>query len=262
MNARDRNAPGTQERISGSCGLICPLHLEQHHLSLDEAGMIPWELLASVSVTGGEDLHLLRRGGEFSIRVGARELMNSRAHGSEETLAELACDRLESLAAPVVLIGGLGMGYTLAAALRRLPEGARVEVVELLPAVVDWNMGILGHPLGDPRVSVLVRDVAEVIAGSTADYDAILLDVDNGPAAMSRNANATLYSRTGLDAAMSALGSGGVLGVWSAGPDPAFSRRLQQAGFDVHQTAVQARGAGKGGRHTIWVAVAAVARPG
>ena len=222
--------------------------------------MIPWELLGSAQVPGDSgELRLYRRGKEFSIRVNGSELMNSSAHGSEDALAELACAKIADRSRPRVLIGGLGMGYTLAAALRRLGPNARVVVAELVPELVVWNRGPLaalaGHPLEDTRVNVREVDVAQVLQAEQQAYDAILLDVDNGPEGLTRQGNDWLYSRPGLDAAFAALRPAGVLAVWSAGPNPSFSRRLRQAGFKVDEVRVRARGPRGGGHHTIWIAV-------
>ena len=222
--------------------------------------MIPWKSLDSARVPGdGTELRLYERGGEFSIRVNGCELMNSRVHGSEDALAEFACARIAGLPSPRVLIGGLGMGYTTAAALHRLGAGSRVVVAELVPAVVAWNRSFLaelaGHPLQDPRVTVREADVALILREERRAYDAILLDVDNGPAGLTRKGNDRLYTEAGLAAAFAALRPAGVLAVWSASPDRAFARRLCRAGFDVDELPVRARGAGGGSRHTIWLAV-------
>ena len=222
--------------------------------------MIPWELLDKALVPGNsKELRLYRRGREFSIRVHGCELMNSRAHGSEDALAELACARVADRPRPRVLIGGLGMGYTLASALRRLGASARVVVAELVPEVVQWNRGPLadlaGHPLQDTRVTVREVDVARILQAEHQAYDAILLDVDNGPDGLSLQSNNWLYSLAGLDAAFAALKPEGVLAVWSASPDRSFTRRLRQAGFAVDEVPVRARGQRGGGRHTIWIAV-------
>ena len=222
--------------------------------------MIPWELLGTAQVPGDSgELRLYRRGKEFSIRVNGSELMNSSAHGSEEALAELACAKIADRTRPRVLIGGLGMGYTLAAALRRLGPNARVVVAELVPELVVWNRGPLaalaGHPLQDARVNIREVDVAQVLQSERRAYDAILLDVDNGPEGLTRQGNDWLYSRPGLDAAFAALRPAGVLAVWSASPNRSFSRRLRQAGFKVDEAQVRARGPRGGGRHTIWIAV-------
>jgi len=224
--------------------------------------MIPWEFLGSAKVPGnGENLSLHRRGGEFSIRVNGCELMNSRVHGSEDALAELACARISDRHEPRILIGGLGMGYTLGAALRRLGSGARVVMAELVPEVVKWNQGSLaglaGHPLQDSRVNIRIIDVGQIIQTEPQAYDAILLDVDNGPEGLARKGNDWLYSRAGLDASFNALRPAGVLTVWSASPDSAFSHRLRLCGFEAEEVRVRARGNRGGGRHTIWIAVRA-----
>ena len=221
--------------------------------------MIPWQLLDSAPVPGGgETLRLYRRGGEFSIRVDGCELMNSRVHGSEEALAEGACARLADHPAATVLIGGLGMGFTTAAALHRLGPEARVVVAELVPAVVAWNRGPLAaladHPLEDSRVTVREMDVARILKTEQQAYDAIMLDVDNGPAGLTRTGNDWLYSRAGLNAAHAALKPSGTLAVWSAAPDPAFSRLLRQTGFTVQEVMARARGPKGGSRHLIWLA--------
>jgi spermidine synthase len=221
--------------------------------------MIPWELLDGAQVPGnGEELRLYRRGEEFSIRVDSRELMNSRVHGSEDALAELACARVADRTCPRVLIGGLGMGYTLAAALHRLAAEARVIVAELVPAVVAWNRGPLadlaGHPLQDSRVTVREVDVARILKVEHRLYDAILLDVDNGPEGLTLKSNDWLYARAGLDAAFAALRPEGVLAVWSTIPNRVFAERLRRVGFEVDEIGVRARGPRGGRRHTIWIA--------
>lgn len=218
-----------------------------------------WELIDRAPVPGGNGtMELVRRGNELVIRVDDRELMCNRVHGSEDALADLACDRLGNIAEARVLIGGLGMGFTLAAALRRLGPDGRVVVAELVPAIVTWNRGVLGeaagHPLADTRAAVHEGDVAELIRESQREqWDAILLDVDNGPTALTRASNDSLYSAAGLDAAFAALRPGGVLGVWSAAPDNAFTRRVDRAGFDVVPVEVRARGARGGKIHVIWI---------
>lgn len=221
--------------------------------------MIPWKLLDSAQMPGSnEELCLYKRGEEFSIRVDGRELMNSRAHKSEEALAELACAAIVDCSCPRVLIGGLGMGYTTAAALHRLGTRAQVVVAELVPAVVEWNRGPLanlaGHPLQDARVTVQEIDVARVLQAEHRAYDAILLDVDNGPEGLSREGNDWLYTPAGLDAAFAALRPAGVLAVWSANPDQLFVKRLRRVGFEVDEVCVRTRGSHRGGRHTIWLA--------
>lgn len=221
--------------------------------------MKPWVLLDTVAAeTDAEHLRLLQRDTEFSIRVGTYELMNSRAHGSEEALAELACARIAQRPNARVLIGGLGMGFTLAAALRALAADSEVVVAELIPAVVRWNRGALAHlagaPLNDVRVQVREADIAQIMREAPAAYDVILLDVDNGPDGLTRKANDWLYGFAGLSAAYQALRAGGVLAVWSAAGDAAFTQRLLKTGFDVERKPVRARGARGGSRHVLWIA--------
>lgn len=220
--------------------------------------MIPWEKLDAATTPTGETLSLHRRDREYSIRIGYDELMNSRMHGSEEAMADLACAHLAERSASNVLIGGLGMGFTLRACNRVLPAGARIEVAELVPTVVEWNRGPLGecagYPLNDPRVVVTVDDVCAVIRRTESAYDAILLDVDNGPEGLTQDSNGWLYQEAGLGSLRSALKPGGVLCIWSAGDDPRFTRRLQQKGFKAEAHMVRARKGGKGPKHTVWVA--------
>ena len=221
--------------------------------------MTPWILLDSAQVPGnGGELCLYQRGDEYSIKIAGRsELMNSRVHGSEDALAEHTCARLVGCVAPRLLIGGLGMGFTLAAALRHVGKQAQVVVAELVPAVVTWNRGLLGecagHPLQDTRVTVHEGDVARILMAEQQAYDAILLDVDNGPEGLTREENDWLYSLNGLNAAYAALRPQGVLAVWSAGPDQKFLQRLRKVGFEVDEVRVRARGS-KGARHIIWFA--------
>jgi predicted methyltransferase len=220
--------------------------------------VIPWREVGRATVAGEDaPLVLLQHDREFVIRIGPHALMGSAAHGSEEVLAEIALAPLAARGSARVLIGGLGMGFTLAAALRQLPPGATVIVSELFTAVVEWNRGPLAHlagrPLEDPRVTVREGDVAVAIREQAATFDAILLDVDNGPDGLTRASNDRLYSLDGLRAALRALKAGGVLGVWSVAPDRAFSRRLVGAGFGVKEVTAGARGA-KGGRHMLWLA--------
>jgi spermidine synthase len=221
--------------------------------------MIPWKFLDSAQVPGGSaEMRLYDRGGEFSIRVNGCELMNSRVHGSEDALAGFACARIGSRSSPRILIGGLGMGFTIAAALHRLDSESRVEVAELVPKVVEWNRKFLGelngHPLQDPRVTVREADVALILRTEHQAYNAILLDVDNGPEGLTRKGNDWLYSEAGARSAFAALKPAGVLAVWSAGPDLAFARRLRRVGFEVEEFSVRARGPAGGNRHTIWIA--------
>ena len=222
--------------------------------------MIPWKLLDSAKVPGsGEELRLYNRDKEFSIRVNGCELMNSRAHGSEDVLAELACAKIADRQHPRILIGGLGMGYTTAAALRHLGPGSKIVVAELAPAVVEWNRGPLAHlagyPLNDSRISVQERDVAGILRSERNAYDAVLLDVDNGPAGLTQKSNDWLYSQEGLNTAHAALKPSGVLAIWSAAPDTAFTKRLSHAGFEVSEVSVRSRALGRGSRHTIWLAI-------
>ena len=216
------------------------------------------ELLATAQVPGGEELRLFRRDRDFMIVLDRNELMNSRMSGSEEQLATLTCARLKNRTNPRLLIGGYGMGFTLRAALRALPAQASVAVAELLPEIIAWARGPMAELtagcLDDPRVSVVEDDVAAVIAAGRGTYDAILLDVDNGPDGLTRAENDGLYSAAGLAAAKAALVRGGILAVWSAGDDPAFTRRLGANGFVATPTRVRARANGKGAQHTIWLA--------
>lgn len=221
--------------------------------------MLPWIQLATAKVPGGGELRLMRRGEEFSIRLDANELMNSRLGGSEEALATLACQKLAGRPRPRVLIGGLGMGFTLRAALKVFGADAVIEVAELVPEVIDWARGemagLYGDSLTDPRVSILQRDVGELIRAGAGRYDAILLDVDNGPEGLSRPANDQLYDSRGLSDARAALRGGGVLAVWSSGPDDSFTKRLRRGDFVVNEVPVRAVGKRTGSRHWIWLAV-------
>jgi spermidine synthase len=205
---------------------------------------------------GGGELRLIKRGEEYSIMLGSNELMNSRLSGSEEALAEIASERISERRQASMLIGGLGMGFTLRAALARLNKDAEVTVVELVPAVVSWARGPLAHIFGssldDPRTTILEADAAVFISGRGV-YDAILLDVDNGPDGLTRSENNRLYTLTGLRIAREALKAGGVLAVWSAGPDGRFTDRLRRAGYQVEERVVRAN-RGRGGRHVIWLA--------
>ncbi len=220
--------------------------------------MIPWVQLGKAPVPGGGEVRLMQRGAEFSIRLGVKELMNSRISGSEEALAALACARIGGRSRPRVLIGGLGMGFTLRAALAALDADARIEVAELIPAVARWAEGemaeIFAGSLRDPRVRVELTDVAEFIGAGGAAYDAILLDVDNGPEGFTRPANDRLYGARGLAKARAALRPGGVLAVWSSGPDRRFTQRLRDARFTTEEVVSRARGARGGARHVIWIA--------
>jgi len=221
--------------------------------------MIPWELLGTAAIPGDDgEMRLFRRGEEYAIRVGPHELMNSRVHASEDALAELACERLTDSSTARVLIGGLGMGFTLAGTLSRTGKAASIVVAELVPEVVEWNRNqmaaINGAAMADPRVTIDARDVAEVIRANRESFDAVLLDVDNGPSALTSKRNERLYSVNGLRAAREALRSKGILAVWSAGNDPAFTKRLQKARFAVEAVPVRARGRSGGSRFLIWIA--------
>ncbi|TPM98193.1 hypothetical protein [Mesorhizobium sp. B2-1-3A] len=225
--------------------------------------MIPWVQLDSAKTgDGAQELRLKRRGAEFSIMLGTNELMNSRLSGSEEALARLSCQRISGQRIsghrqPRILIGGLGMGFTLRAALAELGKDASVTVAELVPAVVAWARGpmaeVFGGCLDDPRVTIQETDVGQSIRSGPAAWDAILLDVDNGPEGIVHKGNDALYSLAGLSAARSALKPGGVLAVWSQGPDTGFTRRLKQAGFAVEEVNTRANGK-RGARHVIWIA--------
>jgi spermidine synthase len=222
--------------------------------------MIARELLGTAQVPGGEELRLFSHGRDFMIVLGHNELMSTRMRGSEEALATMSLERL-SAREPNLLIGGYGMGFTLRAALAAHPN-VRVTVAELVPEIIAWARGPMAQLtagcLDDPRVSLGMGDVSAFIDdaadGTSARYDAILLDVDNGPDGLVRAQNGRIYSFAGLRAARAALAPGGVLSIWSAGRDPAFTRRLQKAGFAVEEVEVRARPNNKGPRHVIWFA--------
>ena len=220
--------------------------------------MIPWAHLDRAQVPGGGELRLLRRGAEFSIRLGHNELMSSRLSGSEQALATFACDKIRTRERPQLLIGGLGMGFTLRAALTVLGPQAHIIVAELVPAVVTWARGpmaeIFGDSLADPRVDIRETDVGDLIKSHQQAYDAILLDVDNGPEGLTRQANYELYNQAGLSAVRGALRPGGVLAVWSSGDNPKFTRRLRRTGFAVTEIPLRAKGPRGGAQHFIWIA--------
>ncbi|WP_283192575.1 hypothetical protein [Rhizobium sp. AN80A] len=221
--------------------------------------MLPWIQLDSAPIPGeAGELRLKQRGSEFSIMLGSNELMNSRLSGSEEALATLSYDKLKGRPRPSILIGGLGMGFTLRAALAVVPKDAAVVVAELVPAVVSWARGPMAEVfkgcLDDPRVGIHQGDVAELIRSSRARFDAILLDVDNGPDGLTRQSNDGLYDFGGLKAARDALRPGGVLAVWSSGPDAGFTRRVRDSGFAVEAVNSRANGKRGGARHVIWLA--------
>ncbi len=220
--------------------------------------MIPWQHLDETIVPGGAQMRLKRRGAEFSISLDRIELMNSRLSGSEEALATLAAERLSGRRQPRVLIGGLGMGFTLRAALGAFGADAAIVVSELVPAVVAWARGpmaeLFAGSLDDPRVTVRVEDVAGIIRERRSAWDAILLDVDNGPDGLTASANDALYGPAGLADAGAALKPGGVLAVWSAYRDEAFAQRLKRSGFRTEEKMVRAHRGKKGAKHTIWLA--------
>ncbi len=220
--------------------------------------MIPRQHVATASVPGGEELKLFRRGADFLIVLGGNELMNSRMSGSEEALATITCEQIGGRKAPHLLIGGYGMGFTLRAALEVLGKDAVLTVAELVPDILAWARGpmaeMTGHCLDDRRVRLVTADVADLIANGRSAYDAILLDVDNGPDALSRDTNDRLYDLDGLHRARAALRPGGLLAIWSAAPDPAFARRLGKAGFAVEEVIVRAHAGRKGAKHVIWLA--------
>lgn len=226
--------------------------------------MLPWRIIDRAQAPGGDELVLSERNGEFSIRVGGVELMSSRAHGSEDALAHVGCEPLQGRPGAHVLIGGLGMGYTLRAALGMLAPTAKVTVAELVPAVVAWNrehLGALtGHPLSDARVEIFTGDVGQVLRTSPGRFDAVLLDVDNGPSALTSRDNAGLYDAAGLATAAKAVRPGGLLVVWSAGPDEKFEARMRKAGFRLRVETVPARGTGGGTKHTLFIGMRAAER--
>jgi spermidine synthase len=220
--------------------------------------MIPWVHLASAQAPEGGELKLMQRGHEYSIMLGGNELMGTRLSGSEEALARLCAERIGERPGARLLIGGLGMGFTLRAALACLAPDAKITVAELVPAVVEWARGPLASVfdgcLHDPRVTVFAGDVGDLIRGHPLAWDAIALDVDNGPEGLTRPANDGLYSPAGLGAAKHALTPGGVLAVWSSAPSERFAGRLAKAGFAVEEKRVRAGRTGRGARHVIWLA--------
>lgn len=221
--------------------------------------MIPREVVGTAEVPGGAPLRLVRHGADFIIMVDRNELMSTRMSGSEAALGRMACKRLHvPLERARLLIGGYGMGFTLRAVLANVGAAARITVVELVDGIVAWARrpmaDVSAGCLDDPRVELRIDDVGMVIGEASAGYDAILLDVDNGPDGLTRAANDRLYSASGLKRSRAALKHSGILAIWSASGDPSFSRRLEQAGFDVEETKVRARDNGKGPTHTIWFA--------
>jgi len=221
--------------------------------------VLPWKLIDTADVPDGNvPLRLMQRGKEFTIKLGQNELMSSRLFGSEEALATLTCFRMKDLKAPKLLIGGYGMGFTLRAAQKVLGPQAKVTVVELLPAIVAWARGpmaeLTGDSLKDPRVTIVEGDVVKAIKSVRDTYDAILLDVDNGPEGLTRKSNDALYDLSGLHASLAALRPGGVLAVWSSFPHPKFTNLLRKAGFATEEIPIRAAGPRGGARHVIWLA--------
>jgi spermidine synthase len=224
--------------------------------------MIARELLGTAQVPGGEELKLFAHGRDFMIVLGHNELMSTRMRGSEEALATLTLERLGGRANPRLLIGGYGMGFTLRAALARIGPKGHCTVAELVPEIIDWARGPMAEVaagcLDDPRVTLRMDDVADAMLLAPEPFDAILLDVDNGPDGLVRAENNRLYSKAGLHNARRALAPGGVLAVWSAAQDFKFVRRMTDVGFTVEEVEVRARvdaqGKGKGPRHVIWFA--------
>jgi spermidine synthase len=223
--------------------------------------VIQRELIGTAQVPGGDELRLFRHDRDFMIVLGGNELMSSRMNGSEIALAEQTIARLGTRKKPRLLIGGYGMGFTLRAALAALPADAEIYLIELVPQIIEWARGPMAELaagcLDDPRVELVLGDVADEIRESPGGYDAILLDVDNGPEGLTSEFNDQLYTQRGLRAAKAALRPGGILAVWSAFKDPAFTRRLERAGFAVDEVSVRARTNGKGPKHVIWFATPA-----
>ena len=221
--------------------------------------MKPRELIGTAVVPGGDELRLFRRGNDFMIVVDRNELMSTRMSGSENALASMTRQRLTDRQPQHWLIGGYGMGFTLRTALSELDAKASVTVAELVPDIIEWARGPMAEfaagCLDDPRVKLFDGDVAELIRVASNQYDAILLDVDNGPDGLTRSENGWLYSPLGLAAARQSLKADGILAIWSAAPDKSFARRLREADFKVEETTVRARENGKGPRHVIWFAV-------
>lgn len=225
--------------------------------------MDDWQTLDHEAVPGDKDsvLYLMTRNGEYTIHVSGRELMSDSQHGSEDALSDEACDRLDRLHDARILVGGLGMGFTMAAALRRVGSEGQITVAELIPAVVRWNRETTGtaagFPLNDTRSQVYIGDVVDLVDDPPEPWSAILLDVDNGPRALTRPYNRWLYHRAGLQRAMAALIPGGILGVWSAHNDPSFTKRLTEAGFETEVIIHHEPGRptpDDSGDHVLWMA--------
>ncbi len=221
--------------------------------------MKPWILLETASVPDGEgELRLYKHDEEYTIKIDYIELMSSRVHGSEDALAELTIERLQTKKPKRVLIGGLGMGFTLAKAVEVMGPNDIIEIAELSPAVVEWNKKYLGelsgNPLNDKRVKLIVGDVMNVMKSNQRSYDAVMLDVDNGPEGLTKDDNNRLYSRNGLKAAFQSLNFNGILSVWSSGDSEEFTERLKKSNFEVDKWKVRERANGKGAKHMIWFA--------
>ena len=245
-------------RIEGLlAGLARSIHFYFVFLSCNIAGVKPFELVDQILSPGGTAMKLMRRGAEFLILADGGVLMSSRVHGSEEELATLACQRARTLNRPSVLIGGLGMGFTLRATLDLLSPDATVVVAELVPAVVEWNHGALGplagHPLKDKRVRVEIGDVGDSLRSGVGQFDAVLLDVDNGPAAFTASINAALYDDSGIADVRTALRREGVLAVWAAREDRNFEQRLRDGGFELQVRRVRSHLKKGGARHAVFV---------
>jgi spermidine synthase len=224
---------------------------------LTEIDMIPWELIGEARTPEGSHITLTRRGDEYMILADGKDLMSSRMRGSEEELARIGCEKARSVENACVLVGGLGMGFTLRATLDVMPADATVVIAELMPAVVEWNRGPLAHhashPLADRRTLVELGDVSVTLRRGRDRFDAILLDVDNGPVAFTQASNAGLYDDAGLSMIREALKPGGVLAVWSAWDDRKFEHRLRYHGFAIETHHVRARLRQGGPVHTIFV---------
>jgi spermidine synthase len=216
-----------------------------------------WALLGETCTPDGNTMRLTRRDQEYVVLLNGKTLMSSRMHGSEEALATAGCQHLRTAERPRVLVGGLGMGFTLRAALDLLPQHAVVTVAELVPAVVEWNRGPLsplaGHPLKDRRVRIDLNDVGFTLRANPGQFDAVLLDVDNGPRAFTSEANESLYDNAGVAAAYAALRDDGVLAVWSAWDDRKFEQRLRHHGFVARTERVRARLKKGGPHHTVFL---------
>ena len=240
--------------------------IEAAYFSCESFAVNPWVLIDTVPLPDGRgNIRLIQRADEFSIMLGTIALMNSRLSGSEEAMAGLSWARIKDRPRAHMLIGGLGMGFTLRAALAELPPTVKITVAELMPAVVEWARGpmaaIFDGCLDDPRVDIKVNDVRNVIRSAKGTYDAILLDVDNGPDGLTVETNDALYSMAGLKAAKAALRPGGVLAIWASAPDRAFTQRLQRSGFTVEEERVRANAKRRGARHVIWLATNTPPRP-